>query len=77
MTNWVKPLLISYITGVSFGQEPNNTYKTYPGAKMIKLPKPDYQGISVEEASKKRRSVRSYSKKELTLHQLSQLLFSA
>jgi SagB-type dehydrogenase family enzyme len=44
---------------------------------MIKLPKPEYQGIPVEEAIKKRRSVRSYSKKALTLPQLSQLLFAA
>ena len=62
---------------LSFGQETNNTYKTYPGAKMIKLPQPNYQGMPVEEAIKKRRSVRSYSKKALTLPQLSQLLFAA
>jgi SagB-type dehydrogenase family enzyme len=69
-------LLLSH-GGLSFGQETNNTYKTYPGAKMIKLPQPNFQGIPVEEAIKKRRSVRSYSKKALTLPQLSQLLFSA
>ena len=62
---------------MSFGQETDKPYKTYPGAKMIKLPKPDYQGMPVEEAIKKRRSVRSYSKKALTLPQLSQLLFAA
>jgi len=61
----------------SFGQEGNNNYKTYPGAKMIKLPQPNYQGITLEEAIKKRRSVRSYSKKALTLPQVSQLLFAA
>jgi Nitroreductase len=44
---------------------------------MIKLPQPNYKGMPVEEAIKKRRSVRSYSKKALTLPQLSQLLFSA
>jgi SagB-type dehydrogenase family enzyme len=69
-------LLLSY-GGLSFGQETNNTYKTYPGAKMVKLPQPNYKGIPVEEAIKKRRSVRSYSKKALTLPQLSQLLFAA
>jgi SagB-type dehydrogenase family enzyme len=63
--------------GLTFGQETNNAYKTYPGAKMIKLPKPNYQGMPVEEAIKKRRSIRSYSKKALTLPQLSQLLFAA
>jgi SagB-type dehydrogenase family enzyme len=69
-------LLLSH-GGLSFGQETNNTYKIYHGAKMIKLPKPDYQGMILEEAIKKRRSVRSYSKKALTLPQLSQLLFTA
>jgi len=54
-------------TGLSFGQETNNIYKTYPGVKMIKLPQPNYKGMPVEEAIKKRRSVRSYSKKALTL----------
>jgi SagB-type dehydrogenase family enzyme len=69
-------LLLSH-AGLSFGQEPNNNYQTYRGANMIKLPKPDYQGMPVEEAIKKRRSIRSYSKTPLTLAQLSQLLFSA
>lgn len=69
-------LLLSH-GGLSFGQETNNHYKSYRGAKMIKLPKPNYQGMPVEDAIRKRRSVRSYSKKALTLPQLSQLLFAA
>ena len=69
-------LLLSH-GGLSFGEETNNTYKTYAGAKMIKLPQPNYKGMPVEGAIKKRRSVRSYSKKALTLPQLSQLLFAA
>ena len=68
-------LLLSH-GGLSFGQETNNTYKIYPGAKMIKLPQPNYKGMPVEEAINKRRSVRSFSKKALTLSQLSQLLFA-
>ncbi len=52
-------------------------YKNYPDSKVIQLPKPTYQGISLEEAIKKRRSVRNYSSKPLTLSQLSQLLFSS
>ena len=52
-------------------------YKNYPDAKITKLPTSVYQGISLEEAIKKRRSVRNYSGKPLTLSQLSQLLFSA
>ncbi len=52
-------------------------YKNYPGSKIIKLPKPVYHGITLEESIEKRRSVRNYSGKPLTLSQLSQLLFSA
>jgi SagB-type dehydrogenase family enzyme len=52
-------------------------YKTYPGAKVIKLPKPEYRGMILEEAIKKRRSVRNYSPKAMSIAQLSQLLFAA
>lgn len=52
-------------------------YKSYPSAQKIELTKPTYTGISVEEAIKKRRSVRNYSKKPLSKAQLSQLLFAA
>ncbi|MCH7732003.1 MAG: SagB/ThcOx family dehydrogenase [Candidatus Marinimicrobia bacterium] len=52
-------------------------YKTYPGAKLVKLPKPKYQGITVEEAIEKRRSVRNYSTRPISLLELSQLLFAA
>jgi len=52
-------------------------YKNYPDSKIIKLPKPAYRGIPLEEAIGKRRSVRNYSNKPLTMSQLSQLLFSA
>ena len=52
-------------------------YKTYTGAKMVKLPEPTYRGATVEEAVRKRRSHRNYSKQPLKLEQLSQLLFAA
>ncbi len=52
-------------------------YKNYTDAEIIKLPKPEYQGIPLEEAIEKRRSVRNYSGKPVTMFQLSQLLFSA
>jgi len=52
-------------------------YKNYPDSKVIKLPKPVYHRITLEESIEKRRSVRNYSDKLLTLSQLSQLLFSA
>lgn len=44
----------------------------------MKLPSPKFKGnISVEEAIKKRRTIRSFMKKALTLDQLSQLLWAA
>ena len=52
-------------------------YKAYPGASMIKLPKPEYRGIILEEAIRERRSARKYSSKPVNLQQLSQLLFAA
>ncbi len=52
-------------------------YKNYTDTMTIKLPKPEYQGIPLEEAIGKRRSVRNYSRKPITMFQLSQLVFSA
>lgn len=52
-------------------------YKRYPGAELIELPEPNHRGILLEEAIKKRRSLRSYSSAPLSLSELSQLLFSA
>lgn len=46
--------------------------------KEIQLPKPQTKGkISLEEAIAKRRSVRSFSSKELTWQEISQLLWAA
>ncbi len=52
-------------------------YKNYTDTKIIKLPKPEYQGIPLEEAIEKRRSVRNYTRKPITMFQLSRLLFSS
>ncbi len=52
-------------------------YKNYTDTMTIKLPEPEYQRITLEEAIKKRRSVRNYSGKPVTMSQLSQLVFSA
>ncbi len=52
-------------------------YKRIGGEKMIKLPKPEHHGISLEEAIQKRRSLRNFSSKPLSLAELSQLLFAA
>ncbi len=52
-------------------------FKEYPNLPKIRLPDPKFKGISVEEALEKRRSVREYSKKPLTLSEVSQLLWAA
>jgi SagB-type dehydrogenase family enzyme len=52
-------------------------FKTYPGARVVRLPGPDHKGLGVEDAMTRRRSVRSYTSAPITLSQLSQLLFSA
>lgn len=52
-------------------------YKTYPDKEKIKLPEPSFKGMTVEEAIRKRRSVREYSDKPLTISQVSEILFAA
>ena len=52
-------------------------YKKYLKAKKFKLPKPVYEGLSLEEALRARRSIRDYSDKLVSLNVLSQLLFAA
>ena len=52
--------------------------ETRTGGEVIGLPKPNFMGdISVEEALKNRRSVRSYADTPLTLDEISQLLWAA
>ncbi len=67
------------VLGDVFGSKPKKPpqYKTYPGSEKIKLPKPEYRGMVLEQAIEQRRSVRNYSKKPITTAQLSQLLFAA
>ncbi|MEW6088756.1 MAG: SagB/ThcOx family dehydrogenase [bacterium] len=52
-------------------------YKNYSDKEKIDLPLPDYKGIPLEEAIKKRRSTRSFKKKHVSLKELSILLFAA
>jgi SagB-type dehydrogenase family enzyme len=47
------------------------------GIDMIKLPAPDFTNASIEECMEARRSVRGYQDKELSLHQISNILWSA
>ncbi len=73
---WSKPGMSDLFGAVaSWGAQPP-LYKTYPGAPHIILPPPDDRpGLSLEEAIRKRRSVRDYSGDPLTLAELSRLLF--
>lgn len=61
---------------ISWGKE-IPLYKRYKDAVTIKLPDPSFRGMILEEAIQKRKSVRSFSKKSLTLEQLSRILQSA
>ena len=45
--------------------------------RRIKLPTPDYRGIILEDAIRKRRSIRDYRDEAISLKELSNLLFSA
>jgi SagB-type dehydrogenase family enzyme len=52
-------------------------YKKMGGEKIISLPKPEFKGMLLEETISRRRSVRNFSRKPVTLAELSQLLFAA
>jgi SagB-type dehydrogenase family enzyme len=47
------------------------------GTAAISLPEPAHRGLTVEEAIRRRRSVRSYGEGSLTLQQVSQILYAA
>jgi SagB-type dehydrogenase family enzyme len=73
---WSKPGIIDALGSVAnWGQAPE-LYKAYPGAKKVKLPKPDLAGgLSAADAIATRRSVRDYSATPMTQQELSNLLF--
>lgn len=52
-------------------------YKKIPGTSLVSLPNPDFEGMVLEDALRKRRSVRNFSKEPITLKELSQLLYAA
>lgn len=47
------------------------------GGEMIDLPEPKFTNVSLEECIRKRRSIRSFKDVELTIQQISSLLWSA
>jgi len=73
---WSKPKVISLLgTVTNWGQNPP-LYKEYANVQRIKLPPPKIvQGLSTEKAIEQRRSIRSFSKKAMTLDELSRLLY--
>ncbi len=73
---WSKPGVIDVLGSVAnWGQQPP-LYKEYPEARQIRLPKPSGEGeVTAEQAIHRRRSIRDYSGKPMTLEQLSRVLF--
>ncbi len=47
------------------------------GGEMIDLPEPQFTNVSLEQCIQKRRSIRNFQNQELTLQQVSNLLWSA
>ena len=52
-------------------------YKQYPGAKLIELPPPSAPDAPLDDALRKRQSIRDYSDKPITTDQLSYLLWAS
>lgn len=73
---WSKPGMRDLFGAVvNWGAQPP-LYKTYPDApRIILLPPEDRPGPGLEEAIRRRRSVRTYTDDPLTLAELSRLLF--
>lgn len=54
-----------------------STYKSYPGAKGFRLPPPSRNTLTVDDALRKRRSVREFSDRPLEVDDLSYLLWAS
>jgi len=77
-------LLVAVIAFTSLQIIPTSPYEIKaaectidPSQSVIELPPPDYTGLSVESAIADRRSLRSYTEEEITLEELSQILWAA
>jgi SagB-type dehydrogenase family enzyme len=51
------------------------TLQTYPSSKIVKLTKPKHKYVNFFEVIKKRRSIRKYTNRKISLSQLSTLLY--
>jgi SagB-type dehydrogenase family enzyme len=73
---WSKPGLRSFLGAVAdWGRRPNQ-YKNYAAPQKIDLPEPGkLPGPTAEETIRQRRSRRNYSGRDMTLEELSELLF--
>lgn len=73
---WSKPGYVSLLwTAVSWGTQPP-PFKDYPNAEKIALPKVSRrEGMSLEAAIARRRSVRDYADGALSLEELARLLY--
>ena len=68
----------SAITGIFKGNPSTPPgRKTYEGLPRVSLPRPDFKGMALEEAIKKRRSQRTFLDRSLSLSQVSQILWAA
>jgi SagB-type dehydrogenase family enzyme len=76
-------LVLAFVAGLSVGgcglrMEQVKEVTALPLPQEMALPEPRLQGpLSLEEALARRRSVRSYTEEELTLEEISQLLWAA
>lgn len=75
---WSKPSTVNFLSPIlDWGQRPPQ-YKVYPDAPRFPLPAPgDSRGLSLEDAIRQRRSVRTYTGAPMTQEALSRLLFHA
>jgi SagB-type dehydrogenase family enzyme len=73
---WSKPGILDALGSVAnWGQAPA-LYKAYPQAPRVDLPEPRLEtGLRTEEAIARRRSVRAYGSRSLSLDELSRVLF--
>jgi SagB-type dehydrogenase family enzyme len=75
---WSKPGYSQVLGAVlNWGDRPEQ-YKSYADMERVVLPDPHgYQGLSLEEAVERRRSIRNYAGKSISLEELSRLLHAA
>ncbi|HOT90003.1 MAG TPA: SagB/ThcOx family dehydrogenase [Anaerolineae bacterium] len=75
---WSKPGFSNFLSPIlDWGKRPAQ-YKVYPQAPRLSLPAPgDAQGLSLDEAIRQRRSIRSYAATSISQETLSRLLFYA